>query len=191
MHSPIAGTVIALALMLPGCATPEQKLAAASNVSTVDDQFNPHRQYRTGAIKSSFNESVAVGNYETQLMAEVDRKTGASGAGLQFTIRYTANLQRKYQEARNANAENLAVHSVVHHASDCSKKLGSCTYLEAVIIDLPVAGLRSAGNQGYPIKLFPKIGQGIELAIPKSLITSLFDGVDAGEKHVAAAQQMP
>jgi hypothetical protein len=177
------------ALVLSACATPQQQLVTASTVTIVDDKFEPHRHYRTGEIKTASIETSGYETYEKKLMADVDRKTGGIGAGLQYTITYTG-IQRKYHEARNVRAEQLSVRSVLHHASGCNKYAG-CLHTEAVLIDLPVSELRNAGNQGYPIKLFPKIGKGIEIEIPKTLIVSLLAALDAGEQRTAAAQQKP
>ena len=80
---------------------------------------------------------------------------------------------------------------IYHRKYDCTKSTGICIFNEAMLIDLRENELRAAGNDGYALKLFPVIGQGIPLTIPKSLIASLYSAVDAGEKQVASAQHKP
>ena len=178
-------------LTLTACASQEQQIAAAGQINKTDDQFQPFRQYTTGIIRNPPLDATSNGNYEMELISQVDRASGAHGVGLQFTIHYFASLKRNYNEARNGKAELLHVHGIYHRKYDCTKSTGICIFNEAMLIDLRENELRAAGNDGYALKLFPVIGQGIPLTIPKSLIASLYSAVDAGEKQVASAQHKP
>lgn len=178
-------------LALTACASQEQQIAAASQISKTDDQFQPFRRYTTGIIRNPPLDAASNGNYEMELISQVDRASGAHGVALQFTIHYFASLKRNYNEARNAKAELLPVRGVYHKKYDCTKSTGICIFQEAMLIELHENELRAAGNGGYALKMFPVIGQGIPLTIPKSLIASLYSAVDAGEKQVASVQQKP
>jgi hypothetical protein len=186
----LRSVVIALfaSLALAACASKEQQIATASQISATDDQFKPYRQYKTGTIRNApFDGSN--GNYEMELLSQVERATGVRGVGLQFTIKYIGSIKREYKEARTPKAELLPVRGIVHKKYDCTKSTGSCIFMESLVVDLREPELRMAGNDGYVLKLFPKFGEGIVLTIPKSLIASLYATVDAGEKQVASVPQ--
>jgi hypothetical protein len=183
--------VVLTGLALTACASKEQQIAAAAKIQTEDDQFKPYRQYSTGRVKDIL---IDVGSYrqiETELLANVQRTTGARAFGLQVEIKYTGPVPRKYTEARNVKAEQLQVDRIFQRSHDCSRKLDSCDHKEIVLIQIKEAALRAVGNEGYRLKLYPKIGQGVELNIPKSLTVALFATVDAGEKQVAVVQPKP
>jgi hypothetical protein len=183
----ILGIAFLAGLALTACASKEQQIAAAAKIQTNDDQFKPYRQYTTGQVKEIL---IDVGSYrqiQTELVANVQRTTGARVFGLQVEINYTGPVPRKYVEARNVKAEQLRVDQVFHRSHDCSRKLDSCNHKEIIMIQISEPELRAVGNEGYRLKLYPKVGQGVELNIPKSLTVALFATVDAGEKQVAVA----
>jgi hypothetical protein len=186
-----AATALLATLALTACASTEQQIAAAAKIETTDDQFQPFRQYKSGAVAHTL---VDVGTYrrvKMEMIAQVDRASGGRGIGLQVEIDYLASIQRKYLEARTSSAVLLHVSGVLHRSQGCSKKVGRCDHTEIVTIDIPEKELRQTGSDGYRLKLFPKIGQGVELNVPKSLIVALFTAVDAGEQKVAMAQKKP
>lgn len=181
---------LAASLALTACASTEQQIAAAAKIETTDDQFQPYRQYKSGAVAHTL---IDVGTYrrtKMELIAQVDRASGGRSIGLQVEIDYLGNVHRKYLEARTSSAVLLHVSGVLHRAQGCSRKAGSCEHKEVVTIDIPEKDLRQTGNEGYRLKLFPKIGEGVELNVPKSLIVALFAAVDAGEQSVALAQKL-
>lgn len=183
--------VLATSMAVTACASPAQQITTASQIKTDDDQFKPFRQYKTGAIRNQPFDRPGDANHEMELAAQIQRTGGARAIGLQVRITYSGDFVRTYQEARNAKADLLHIQKVVHQSSGCSKQYSGCSRIEFVVVDIPEAELRNAGNEGYPIKLFPKVGAGLQLTIPKSLIASLFTAVDAGEKQIAATQQKP
>ena len=179
--------VLVSVVALSGCASQEQKLAAASQIKLTDDQFLPYRRYTTGSISSPPIAVGTAGLSDKELIAQVDRKTGAVNVGLQFQIQYTSVLRRTYETARNTRAQTLPLKAVTRHSSDCSRKSGTCSFFEVLIVELPEAELRACGPAGYPVKVFAHVGRDVEIDIPKSLIVALFTEIDAGEKRVAAA----
>ncbi len=175
-------------LAVAACASKEQQIAAAAKIQTDDDQFKPYRYYSTGPVNETL---IDVGSYrrvETELVANVQRVSGARSFGLKVEINYSGAVPRRYAEARNAKAEQLPVNHVFLRTYDCDRKLDSCNHKEIVLIEIPEPELRAVGNEGYRLKLFAKIGNGVELNVAKKLTDALFATVDTGEKQIAAVQ---
>ena len=173
-------------LLAASCASDQQKIDAASNVSLTDDQFRPYREYSTGFIDGA----TTSGLDSKRLVARVDRKTGAVAASLEFIVTYKGRLKYTYDTARNSKAEPLKVGVIAHKASSCKRSESTCIYMEVVGVAIPEADLRSAPAEGYPVKLFAHLGPDALIPIPKQLITSLLAKVD-GEKSTAVAPPTP
>lgn len=160
---------------LQGCMTPEQQIERASQIRTADDQFKPYREFISGEMRAA--NAAGLGN--KALIARVDRKTGAVTTLLEFHIVYSDTHRRLYETARNNRAELLQLSSV-QRQGQCKYASGNeCPYSELFTVFLPDAQLRTAGPEGYPIKIFARNGPDLLIAIPKPLITSLLAKVDA------------
>ncbi len=180
------GCVCLAGLLAASCASDQQKIDAASNVSLTDDQFRPYREYSTGFIDGA----TTSGLDSKRLVARVDRKTGAVAASLEFIVTYKGRLKYTYDTARNSKAEPLKVGVIAHKASSCKRSESTCIYTEVVGVAIPEADLRRAPAEGYPVKLFAHLGPDALIPIPKQLITSLLAKVD-GEKSTAVAPPTP
>ncbi len=177
----VLGIVAGMALLPSGCATPEQQIAAASQIRTIDDNFRPFREYSTGTIKSGN----ALGVGAKQLVGRVDRSTGALTTIVQFEIVYEGDNKRHYEHARNARAEVLQFTKVPRNAK-CQPRKG-CIYDELFLVVVPEAELRAAATTGYHIKAFARNGPDVLVNIPKELIVNLFAQIDKDRTRAAPA----
>jgi hypothetical protein len=168
-------------LLAAACATQEQQISTASAIRVADDSFKPYREYSSGPIRSANMQGAGV----KMLTARVDRKTGALTALLQFQIHYIDYNKRRYEQARNARAELLPMQRTPRRA-DCPRR-DDCTYDEVFAITLPEADLRAAPAEGYLVKVFPSSGPEIAISVPKPVIVSLFERVDADRGKPSAA----
>ena len=180
--------VLISAAALAACATAEQKIAETAAVKSKSDPFLPYREYATGEMQGGDSLTLFQGSSQKRLAARIDKKTGATVAFLEYEIVYTDEAKRGYQSARNTNADLLKIAVVKSRKFDCSKKTDSCLVDEILQIDLPVQGLKQAGPQGYPIKLFARSGPHVQIDIPAVWIANLFAKVDA-DNAIAAAPQ--
>ncbi len=112
---------LAVCIALAACSTPEQQIAAASEIKTRDDQFLPYRRYTTGFVRSLGPMFSTEGDNQQHLGVQIDKKTGVRTAYLQVTLAYRENYKRKYMEARNARAEKLKVERLLTESLSCSK----------------------------------------------------------------------
>lgn len=175
-----------MATILPtGCATPEQQIAAASQIRTTDDTFRPFKEYTTGAIRSANASGVGA----KQLVGRIDRKSGALTTLVQFEIVYQGDHKRHYEHARNARAEALQFTKVPRNAK-CQPQKG-CTYDELFLVVIPEAELRAAAAGGYQIKAFAKNGPDVLVDVPKELIVNLFAQIDADRSGQSAGGGKP
>lgn len=165
--------MVLLPVCLAGCATPEQQIETASKIKTTDDDFRPFKEFVSGEIRSSNQ----LGLGAKQLVARIDRKSGALTTLLQFEIAYTSSHRRTYEQARNNRAETLPFHSIQRHSRCTPGK--DCIYDELFIITLPEADLRRAATSGYRLKVFARNGPEILIDVPKELIVNLFAKVDS------------
>ena len=182
-----AGCSVLLPGLLMGCGVSEQQIAQASTIRVNDDQFLPYREYTTGGVMGGNPLGFGAGIAQKNLAARVDRKTGYTMVLLQFALAYSNPVKRGYESASNAQAQPLKVVTVTSRKHNCSRKEDTCSIYEVFQIELPQAELRQTGADGYPIKLFARAGEDIEIAIPKVLITSLFAKVDADKSSGAPA----
>jgi hypothetical protein len=181
--------LLAAAFVLAACASPQAPIETASSVKSLDDPFRPYREYSTSKIQGGnpLGPGIGIGINEKQLAARVDRKTGAVATFLEFEVAYTGALRRSYERATNVQAEMLPVTALAHHASDCNRQTGTCSHFELLHIAIPESGQRSAGADGFPIKIFARTGPDIEVAVPKELIVALLAKVDADRMALSAA----
>ncbi len=161
--------------LLAACAVNQ----VAPAIALRDDTFRPYREYTTGQR--------TVGGYPntitTELVARVDRKTGASATLLGVGFVYKAERMRRYESARNARAEALTLQRVSRHRS-CEKR--SCVFDENVTIEIPESELRRATASGYQLKVFAQDGGDATLAIEKADIERLLAALDAPGAQAAA-----
>ena len=179
----------AVAFVMTACASPQAQIETASAIKSLDDPFRPYREYSTGNIQggSPLGPGIGIGINEKQLAARVDRKTGTVATFLEFEVAYTGALRRSYERATNVQAEMLPVTALAHHTSDCNRQTGTCSHFELLHIAIPESGLRTAGAEGFPIKIFARAGPDIEVAVSKELIVALLAKVDADRMALSAA----
>ena len=146
--------------------------AHAGEVVLRDDTFLPYRQYTAGKVRiSSFPNLI-----ETELLARVDRKTGAISTLASFKFAYAGDHLRSYDSARNTRAETLRFNAVSHRRS-CEKK-DLCVFNEVVTVEIPAAELRQAPSGGYPLKVFARAGGDATIAVPRGTIDQLLAAVE-------------
>ncbi len=153
--------------------------ASAPTVSLRDDNFRPYREYTTGQRTVRVYPNTLM----TELVARVDRKTGAAKTLLVADFRYWGTRMRKYESARNASAEALTFEQISRHRS-CEK--GDCLYDEQFTVEIPESDLRRAEAGGYPLKVFAREGSDTTLAIQKPDIERLFAALDKPSPQAAA-----
>lgn len=179
-------SAVAAGLMLCACASQEQKIAAASEIKSSDDQFLPYREYKSGLMKETGGLFSQDGTRANVLIGRVDKATGVKKFAVQVLLHYTEDRRRKFESARSSRAEPLQLVRIDHARKNCVKRLDSCTFSEIVDVVIPEAGLRGAGAEGYPIKLFARSGDTAIIDISKPVITSLLTMIDA-DPAIAAA----
>lgn len=172
-------SAIAAGLVVCACASQDQKIAAASEIKSSDDQFLPYREYTSGL----YTETGALLSKEAVranvLVGRVDKTTGGKQFAVQVLLHYSEDRRRKFESARNSRAEALQLVQIERVRKNCDKKLDLCSFSEFVNILIPEPGLRGAGANGYPIKLFARSGDSTVVDIPKAVIASLLAKVDA------------
>jgi len=159
--------------LIAACAAgaPGQMSAADETLGVSDDAFSPFREYTAGQRSVSGYPNTVI----TKLAARVDRKTGATTLLVGGSFVYVASHMRKYESARNARAEPLAIRKISRHRS-CRQ--GSCTFDEKFNIELSEAELRGAPAEGYKIKVFAREGGGTTITVAKADIDRLFAALD-------------
>lgn len=172
-------SAIAAAAMLCACASQEQKIAAASEIKSSDDQFLPYREYKSGLMKETGGLFSQDGTRANVLIGRVDKTTGVKKFAVQVLLHYSEDRRRKFESARSSRAEPLQLVKVEQARKNCVKRLDSCAFSEIVDVAIPEAGLRGAGVEGYPIKLFARSGDTAIIDIPRPVITSLLAMIDA------------
>lgn len=174
--------VAALALAA-GCAAQSLGPPAAS---TRSDTFLPYREMATSIIKARSPEGADISAY---LGARRDKQTDALTTHAFLAVVYVQKLGRRYESARNARAEALPFRLLVHDGAACRKQMG-CAHMEMFQVDIPEADLRQAraAGEGYPIKLFGRLGHNTLFPIPKELVASLLDEIDRPASATLAAK---
>ncbi|MEQ1717187.1 MAG: hypothetical protein ABL907_14595 [Hyphomicrobium sp.] len=173
------GFVCLAAIGAAGCASEQQKIDTASSIQARDDKFLPYREYTSGTMKESGPLLSGEALRLNTLIGRVDRQSGAKQFAVEVLLHYSEDHRRKFESARSAKAEALTLVKVEQIRKSCSKKLGSCDYDEVVHVVLPEAGLRGAGAEGYPVKLFARSGHTATVEIAKPVIAALLAKVDA------------
>lgn len=173
------GVAIAVVAALSGCASQQQKVEQASAIQLNDDTFLPYRQYTSSPFKESGPPLAGEALRANILIGRVDRKSGTKQFAVEIVLAYSENHRRRFESARSAAAEPLTLLKVDQVRTACSKKLESCTYSEVVHVLLPEAGLRAAGEHGYPVKLFARTSDTAVVGIAKPVIAALLAKVDA------------
>ncbi len=179
-------SAVAAGLLLCGCASQEQKIASASEIKTSDDQFLPYREYTSGLIKETGGLLSQDGTRANVLIGRVDKKTGSKKFAVQVLLHYSEDRRRKFESARSSSAEPLQLVKIEKSRKNCVKRLDTCTFSEIVDVVIPEAGLRGAGANGYPIKLFARSGDTSIIDIPKPVIASLLAKIDSDPVTAAA-----
>jgi len=165
--------LLAVLALATGCTTTAEQIEKQSQIRTIDDRFKPYREYASTEVASVNVLGVGAKN----LVARVDRKTGAATMLLQFQIQYKDTHRRLYETARNDRAELLPLTSV-QRQGQC--RFGNeCPYLELFTVQIPEADLRAAAAEGYRVKVFARNGPEILIGIPKMVISNLLAQVDA------------
>jgi hypothetical protein len=153
--------------------------AAAPEIALRDDVFRPYREYTTGQrVVRAYPNTLA-----TELIAHVDRKTGAATTLLSADFTYWASRMRRYESARNARAKALTFAKISRHRA-CEK--GNCVYEERFTVEIPQAELHSAPPEGYPLKVFARDGGDATITIGKRDIEQLLAALDAPGAQSAA-----
>ncbi len=146
--------------------------ASAPEIALRDDAFRPYREYTTGQrVVRAYPNTLA-----TELIARVDRKTGATTTLLSADFTYWASRMRRYDSARDARAEALTFAKTSRHRA-CEK--GTCVYEERFTVEIPQAQLRSAPVDGYQLKVFAREGGDATITIGKGDIEQLLAALDA------------
>jgi hypothetical protein len=179
-------STIAAGLVLCACASQEQKIAAASEIKSSDDQFLPYREYKSGLMKETGGLLSQDGTRANILIGRVDKSTGVKKFAVQVLLHYSEDRRRKFESARSGRGETLQLVKIEQVRKNCVKRLDTCTFSEIVDVVIPESGLRSAGVEGYPIKLFARSGATAVIDIPKPVITSLLAMTDADPANAAA-----
>jgi hypothetical protein len=155
-------------------------VASAPEIALRDDAFRPYREYSTGQrIVRAYPNTLA-----TELIARVDRKTGAATTLLSADFTYWAGRMRRYESARDARAKTLTFAKISRHRA-CEK--GTCLYEERFTVEIPQAELRSAPVDGYPLKVFARDGGDATITIGKRDIEQLLAALAEPSPQNAAA----
>ncbi|MGE3916802.1 MAG: hypothetical protein AB7F78_14010 [Hyphomicrobiaceae bacterium] len=180
------GLALLIALAMGACSSASVETPGASPIRQRDDAFLPYREVTTSPFESG---RLPGDRISGSLGARVDRKTGAATTYALLTVVYAERQGRRYETARNLQAEALPMRQVYKDGSHC-RKLSGCVHAEAFQVDLPPAELRqalAAGN-GYAIKLFGRAGAGTVFAFPKDTLAALFKAIDAPAAVAASAR---
>jgi hypothetical protein len=163
--------VVGLPIGMAACQTrpPEDILAK-------DDSFRPYRELESGVLRIIVNP----GHVLIRLIAQIDRKTGASITIAKVQHSYLGQHRSNYDTARNAKAEPLKF-SVVARYGNCHVRK-DCPLDELYIVEIPEAELRAAGAQGYPFKVFPRVGHDVLITVPQVMVKSLLTLLDADRR---------
>ena len=154
--------------------------ASAPGIALRDDTFRPYREYTTGErVVHAYPNTLS-----TELIARVDRKTGATTTLLSADFTYWASRMRKYETARDARAKTLIFAKISRHRA-CER--GSCVYEERFTVDIPQAELRGAPPDGYQLKVFAREGGDATITIGKRDIEQLLAALDTPGAQSAAA----
>ena len=183
---PIATAI--LALMLSACAgldTPQ-----ALETKTRDDPFLPYVA-TAGKTIEMYAGPITAERHTVSLLARRDRKTGVLTTHAHVHLRYHQVPHRRYESARNEQAEVLAMKQLLSTGAGCRKPEG-CPHLEEFLVDIPEPQLREMQATGYKFKVFNKPGEWVRFEIPPQLVKALFAAADAqGETKAATAPPPP
>ena len=174
---------LAVAVMAAGCAAKPLEPPAAA---TRNDAFLPYREIATAPIEQT---QPGGGAIMAHLVARRDKASGALTTHAMLGVVYGQRLARRYEQARNARAEALPLRQLVNDGSRCRRQAG-CAHLEMFQVDIPEADLRRAhaAAEGYPIKLFGRIGHATLFPIPKEMVAALLVEVGGVTPQAQAAR---
>lgn len=173
--------------IVAGCASQKQNVETGSQIGVRDDQFLPYREYISGIMRENAPLfSGGTNRDDEMLIGHVEKKNGAKSFGVQVVLNYDEDIRRQFQSARNNKAEDLKFIPIERIRSACSHRTGSCLFKEIVKVLIPEQDLRAAGPEGYPIKLFARSGDTTVINIPKPVIVSLLQKVDADPAALTA-----
>jgi hypothetical protein len=148
-----------------------------SEIRVRDDQFSPYRELATGFVAPS-SSSAQLG---LQLVAQIDRASGSAKILARTRIAYVDSRRRHYTVARNNKAEQLAL---THVSAKGQCNLGSsCPHEEIVAVEVTEADLRRSAAEGYPFKLFAKIGPEVLVLVPKAMVANLLAQIDEDRRQ--------
>jgi hypothetical protein len=117
----------------------------------------------------------------TTTSAQIDRVSGNVKIIARTRIAYVDGRHRHYDVARNNKAQQLVL---THVSAKGQCKLGNtCPQEEIVAVELPEADLRGSAANGYPFKLFAKIGPEVLVVAPKDLVANLLTQINADRKQ--------
>jgi len=186
----IFSSLIALLVagLVAACVSQKQNVETGSQIGVRDDQFLPYREYISGIMRENAPLfSGGTNRDDEMLIGHVEKKDGAKSFGVQVVLNYDEDIRRQFQSARNNKAQELKFIPIQRIRSACSHRTGSCLFKEIVKVLIPEQDLRTAGPEGYPIKLFARSGDTAVVNIPKPVIVSLLQKVDADPAALAAA----
>jgi hypothetical protein len=144
---------------------------AAPEIALRDDNFRPYREYTAGQqIVRAYPNTLA-----TELVARVDRKSGAITTLISADFAYWGRHMRKYESARDARAEALPFEKISRHRS-CEH--GDCLYHETFTVEIPQGELRRAPPAGYQLKIFARRGDEAVITVPHGDIERLLMAID-------------
>lgn len=169
-------TLVGLAVasgLLAGCAGKGQTIEAlgplnAGQIEYIDDPFKPFEIFSAPSIGIRH----AKHQIRATLVARRYRAHGNITATLEIEIAYLARQRRNYHKARNANAEALKLFKVASRGRSKNGKVAALSELINVVI--PPIDLRRAGDGGYRLKVFGKLGDEALITIPSPMIKALF-----------------
>lgn len=181
MRAMSAFGVTAVLLLAAGCAAQSLPPPAAANRN---DAFLPYREMATVGFRARPPDG---GEIHGHLGARRDKQSGKLTTHAILGVVYAQKLSRRYETARNARAETLPFRHLVHDGAGCRKQAG-CAHIEMFQVDIPEADLRRAhaAGEGYPIKMFGRIGHTTLFPIPKELVAALIKEIDASASAPAA-----
>ncbi len=152
---------------------------SAPEIALHDDIFRPYREYSAGRrVVYGYRNILAA-----ELIARVDRKSGAATTLVRVRFEYWGGRMRRYESARSAQAEALALETLSRNRS-CGD--GDCHYQDLLSVEIPQDELRRAAADGYRLKVFARNGDGATITIAKADIDQLLATLDKIAPQAAA-----
>jgi hypothetical protein len=161
-------------ILLGGCGG-----RAAEDMQATDDPFRPYKEIEGGVHRFA----VKPGQMAIRLVAQIDRKTGATKTLFKVHHHYVGQHRFNFESARNIRAE-LLTFSVVARYGNCSVRK-DCPLDELYTVEVPEADLRQTGASGYPFKVFPRVGGDVLVLVPTEVIKNMLALLDLDRRKGA------